>query len=85
MLDWPGDTLAEQLPAPDFTAAVIFSLSFLMVQNVDSGRLSSLRMAAVDSPQSYLLKISIFCSMMINFLAFSCQERPFHFDHALGP
>ena len=69
MLDWPDDTFAEQLPAPAFTAAVIISLSFLMVRNVDSGRLSTLRMAAVDSPLLYLLKISIFCSKVINSLA----------------
>ena len=68
MLDWPDDTFIEPLPAPAFTAAIIFSLSFLMVHNSDSGRLSAFLMAAVDSPLSYLL-ISIFCSV-IDFLAF---------------
>ena len=50
MVDWPDDTLVEQLPAPAFTAALIFSLSFLIVCNMDSARLSAFLMAAVDSP-----------------------------------
>ena len=71
MLDWPDDTFIAQLLAPAFMVAVIFSLSFLIVHNVDSGRLSELRMAAVDSPLSYFLKISTFYSNVIDFLAFS--------------
>ena len=43
MLDWPDDTLVEQLPAPAFTADIIFSLTFLMVHNVFLGRLTLLR------------------------------------------
>ena len=39
MLNWPDDTFVEPLLAPAFTAAVNFSLPFLMVLNVDSGRL----------------------------------------------
>ena len=70
MLDWPDDTFVEQLPTPAFTAAVIFSLSFLMVHNVDLGGSSTLQMAAVNFPPSYLLKIAIFCSKVIDFRAF---------------
>ena len=42
--------LVEAPPAPALKAVVILSLSFLIVHNVLSGRLSALRMAAVDSP-----------------------------------
>ena len=70
MLDWPDDTFVKPLPAPAFTDAVIFSLSFLMVLNVDSGRLGAFLMVAIDSPPSYLLKMPIFCSKVIDFSAF---------------
>ena len=94
MFDWSmpvehhglyGETLVEQLPAPAFTAAIIFSLSFLIVCNVDSRRLSTLQTAAVDSSLSYLLRISIFCSRVIDFLAYFLPGTSFSLDHALGP
>ena len=79
MVDWPDNTLVEQLPASAFTAAVIFSLSFLIVCNILLGRLSELRMAAVDSPLSYLLNMSMFCSRVIDFLAFFLPGESFSF------
>ena len=85
-VDWPNNTLVEALPAPALKAEVIISLFFLIVRNVLSGRLSVLRMAAVDSPLSYSPNTSLFCSRVINFLLVSCQEEcPFHLDHAVVP
>ena len=56
---------------------MIFSLSFLMVCSMVSERLSALRMAAVDSPLLYLLKMSFFCSMVIDVLDFFLPKLSF--------
>ena len=67
-VDCPNDTLVAEAPAPASKAARIFSLSFLIVHNVDSGMLTASVMALVDSPLSYLLIISTFCSIVHVFL-----------------
>ena len=64
-VDCPDDTLVAEAPAPALKAAMIFSLSFLIVRNVNSGRLSARLM---DFPLSYLLIILTFCAIVIVFL-----------------
>ena len=68
-----------KLSAPTFTADVIFSLSFLIVRNILSGRLSTFLISAVNFPVSYLLNISIFCSRVIDFLAFFLPGASYSF------
>ena len=84
MINWPDDTLVEQLPAPAFTIAGIFSLSFLIIRNIDSGGLSALRMVDVNSPLSYLLKISICYPRVIDFLTFFLPGAFFSLGSCFG-
>ena len=81
--------LARQHPGgstswPALKAAVIFSLSFLTVCNTLSRRSSVLRMSAVYAPLLYLLRISIFCSMVMDFLDFFLPEASFSLRSRFG-